>query len=92
MARTSKPVTVTLGAHYDRVFARVESGEYPSVSEVVREGLRALDRQDAALNDWMRKKIEEALADPRPSIPAAEVFKALRARHEARMDAEEENG
>jgi antitoxin ParD1/3/4 len=92
MARTSKPVTVTLGEMQDRVFERVESGEYPSVSEVLRAGVRALDRQDAALNDWMRAKIEEALADPRPSIPASEVFKELRARHEARLKAEKENG
>jgi antitoxin ParD1/3/4 len=89
MPRASKPVTVTLGEMQNRVFERVESGEYASVSEVVRAGLRALDRQDEALNEWMRQRIAESLADPRPSIPAEEVFARLRA-HARRMTEIEE--
>jgi antitoxin ParD1/3/4 len=92
VARTSKPVTVTLGELQDRVYERVDNGSYASVSEVLRAGLRALDREEAALNDWMRARIEESLADPRPDIPIAEAFADLRAHHEARMRSEGEEG
>jgi antitoxin ParD1/3/4 len=36
------------------------------------------------LNDWLREKIDESLSDPRPSIPAKDVFKRLKAHHAAR--------
>jgi len=89
MARTSQPVTVTLGDMKDVVDARVRSGRYASTSEVVRAGLRALEREEQALDDWMRNKIQEALDDPRPSTPAAEVFERLWAYHheQAALDA-----
>lgn len=35
------------------------------------------------------RMIEEALDDPRPSIPADDVFAELRARHEARLRRED---
>ncbi len=74
-------MTVTLGDLRKRVDARVKSGTYSSASEVMRAAVRALDREEAALKDWMRKRVDEALADPRPSIPAATVFKRLRNNH-----------
>jgi antitoxin ParD1/3/4 len=86
-----KPVSVTLGALAERVEARVRSGEYASVSDVVRAGLEALDREDKMLErlfppidennpEWIahvREKVEEAFADPRPPIPAEEAFARL---------------
>ena len=89
MPRTSRPMTVTLGDLQDHVEARVRSGAYASASEVVRAAIRALDREEAAVNDWLRRKVEEAFADPRPDIPAADVFKRLRAHHAQRMKAED---
>jgi len=74
-------MTVTLGDLRKRVDARVKSGAYSSASEVMRAAVRALDREETALNDWMRKRVDEALADPRPNIPAGTVFKRLRAYH-----------
>ena len=88
MPRTSRPITVTLGDLQDHVEARVRSGAYASASEVVRAAIRALDREETAVNDWLRRKVEEAFDDPRPDIPAAEVFKKLRAHHTERMKAE----
>lgn len=85
--RSSKPVTVTLGDMQERVEARVRSGSYASVSEVVRAGLRALDREEAAVEAVLRRKVQEALDDPRPALPADEVFAELRAHHAARMKA-----
>lgn len=85
--RTTKPITVTLGEMQERVEARVKSGAYSSASEVVRAGLRALDREEEALNEIWRRKIKESLDDPRPSIPAEEVFRELREHHASRMKA-----
>ncbi len=75
--RTSKPITVTLGPQQASLNARLDSGAYGSASEVLREALRALDREDAALDEVLRRKVQAALADPRPSIPADEVFASL---------------
>jgi antitoxin ParD1/3/4 len=84
---TTKPVTVTLGDMQDSVEARVRSGAYASVSEVVRAGLRALDREEAALEALLRQKVQEVLDDPSPAIPADQVFADLRAHHARRVKA-----
>jgi antitoxin ParD1/3/4 len=47
--------------------------------------LRALDREDAILDEALRQKIKASIADPRPSVPASTVFKRLRSRHARRM-------
>ena len=79
--RTSKPISVTLGRQQSAVDRRIKSGEYDNASEVLRHALRALDREEAALNDVLRDKIKAAMADSRPSAPASDVFKRLRAHH-----------
>ncbi len=83
-----KPVTVTLGDFHDHAEARVRSGAYASISDVVQAGLRALDREDEARDRWMRDAVQEALTDPRPSIPAEDVFAELRAHHRSQTDAD----
>jgi len=87
MPRTSRPITVTLGDLQKRVEARVKSGAYASASEVVRAAVRALDREEAAIGDWLRHRVDEAFADPRPNVPAGKVFKRLRNLHAERMKA-----
>ena len=84
MARSSRPVTVTLGSLQRRVDARVKSGAYASTSEVLRAAVRALDREEKVLGDLLRTRVEEALDDKRPSVAAADVFKRLRAHHARR--------
>jgi len=79
--RSSKPIAVTLGPQLASLEARLKSGEYGSASEVMRSALRALDWQDAALDDYLRAKVQASVKDPRPSVPAADVFKRLRTRH-----------
>ncbi len=81
MPRTSRPVTVTLGNLQTRVEARVKSGAYASTSEVLRAAVRALDREDAAVEDWLRERVDASLADPNPSVPARKVFKRLHEHH-----------
>ena len=85
--RSSKPITVTLGPQQASLDARLKSGEYASASEVIRTALRALDRQDAVLDDYLRASVLASLNDPRPSVPAVEVFRRLRARHARRVRA-----
>jgi antitoxin ParD1/3/4 len=87
MARTSSPLTVTLGDLKARVDARVRSGSYASASEVLRAAVRALDREDEAIGNALREEIDRSLNDPRPSIPAEQVFSKLRRRH-ARLQRE----
>ncbi len=77
--RTSKPITVTLGPQQTSLEARLNSGAYGSASEVMRAALRALDREEAALDEILRRKVEVSLADQRPNIPAEDVFARLRA-------------
>ena len=76
--RSSSPMTVTL-ASGQKAFVedRVRMGRFASASEVVREGLRALERQEAHLDEWMRQKVQESLNDPRPDIPADAAFAEL---------------
>ena len=81
MARSSAPLTVTLGDLKERVDLRVKSGAYASASEVLRAAVRALDREDAAIRTALRDEIERSLNDPRPSVPADKVFAKLRKRH-----------
>lgn len=79
MSRASQPVTVTLGEMKASVDERVRTGRYASASEVLRAGLRALDREEAALDDWMRLKVQEAFEDPRPRLSFADGFAEVRA-------------
>ena len=79
--RSSSPMTVTL-ASGQKAFVedRVRAGRFASASEVVREGLRALEREEAHLDEWMRDKIRAAREDPRPSVAADDVLARLNRR------------
>jgi antitoxin ParD1/3/4 len=83
-ARAIKPVTVTLGPLTPMAQSRVANGQYASLSEVVRAGLRALEREEEALGAIIKARVEGALADPAPSIPQDEVFASLRVHNAAR--------
>jgi antitoxin ParD1/3/4 len=63
---------------------RVASGRYASASEVLRAGLRALEREEQTFDAILKRKVEEALADSRPAIPQDEVFARLEALHRKR--------
>lgn len=71
----------------DVVQRKVTSGAYASVSEVVREGVRALVEQDAALEFWLREEVlighAEYEADPSSAIPAERVLAEIKVRYSA---------
>jgi hypothetical protein len=39
------------------------------------------DLPDDSASEWLRQRIEEAFADPRPNVPTRDVFKRLREHH-----------
>ena len=81
MGTAQNMVVVDLGPFRGAVEARLKAGSYASTDEVIQAGLLALEREEASTNEWLIQLAEESLADPEPSIPAAEVFRELRAIH-----------
>jgi antitoxin ParD1/3/4 len=81
MATAQNTLVIDLGSLRQSVEDRVQSGSYASADEVIRAGLLALEREESATEVCLTKLAEEALADPRPSLPAAQVFRELRAKY-----------
>ncbi len=84
--RTSQQFSVTLPNDLAaQVRAKVASGEYASVSEVIRDGLRALDARDRAVEQWLRNEVVPAYdayqADLPLGIPLEDVRAGLAERH-----------
>ena len=88
MPTTAERMTITMPAEMAETLRRtVETGEYASTSEVVREALRdwarARDVERRELNE-LRAAIRAGL-DSGPGTPAEEVFAELRARYAAKV-------
>jgi antitoxin ParD1/3/4 len=79
--RTSKPLTVTLGYQQAILDAQLSSGNFASASEVLRAGLRALEREQSALDELVKARVHEAMVDPQPDVDATAVFARLRQHH-----------
>lgn len=77
MSAQHNPILVDLGTLRTSVEERVNSGRYTSADEVIQAGIRALDREEKDINEWLTELAEASLADPRPSIPADEVLPLL---------------
>ena len=88
--RNTHPISITLPHDMAAmVKAKVASGEYATESEVIRDGLRALQARDAAVDRWLRdevaKSYDEYAADQSIGIPADDVMARLRASYRARQ-------
>jgi antitoxin ParD1/3/4 len=88
--RNTHPISITLPHDMAAmVKAKVASGEYATESEVIRDGLRALQARDAAVEKWLRdevaKSYDDYAADPSIGIPADEIMARLRASYRARQ-------
>ncbi len=79
---STETLTVTLPAELARtVRASVESGEYPTTNEIMREALDDWSRQRSG-EHWDLMALREAVRigdESGPSIPAEEVYAELRA-------------
>ena len=67
---------------------RVETGQYASESEVIREGLRALFERDQAVAAWLRTDVAAACdalaADPSQAISSEELRERIARRRAQR--------
>lgn len=89
--RTTQQFSITLPHDMaEAVERKISSGAYASVSEVMRDGVRALLERDAAVERWLREEVghsyDEYKADPGSAVPADRVMERLRARAAARKD------
>ena len=70
------------------VKAKVASGEYATESEVIRDGLRALQARDAAIESWLQnsvaKSYDEYVTNPSIGIPADKIMSRLKSTYAAR--------
>ncbi len=90
--RSTKQLSITLPHEMaEMVRTRVESGEYASESEVIRDGLRALQMHDRALEAWLREDVAAAYdamkADPSRAVTTDKVRASLAAAHESALRA-----
>ncbi|MER9327566.1 type II toxin-antitoxin system ParD family antitoxin [Mesorhizobium sp. M0152] len=59
--RSTQQFSITLPNEMAQmVKTKVSSGEYASESEVIRDGLRALQARDKALDTWLRTEVAGA--------------------------------
>lgn len=85
----SVSITVTLPAEMAQtVTAKVASGDYESESEVIRDGLRALEARDAILERWVETegvaRYDAFHRGEQAARPLDDAFARLRAYHEER--------
>ena len=87
--RTTQQFSITLPHEMaEMVRTKVESGEYATESEVIRDGLRTLLARDAAVENWLRGEVAESYdefaADPSLGVPADKIMERLRATYHGR--------
>ncbi len=87
--RSTKQMSITLSNEQALMVRRkVDSGNYASESEVIRDGLRALQREDEALEHWLRTEAVAAYdamkADPSRGMTVDQALVKLAQHREAR--------
>ena len=90
--RTTQQFSITLPHEMaELVRAKVESGEYASESEVIRDGLRALQLHERALEAWLREQVAPAYdamkADPSRAVSGRKVRASLAAAYKSSLRA-----
>lgn len=80
--RSTQQFSVTLPNDMAQmVKTKVSSGEYASESEVIRDGLRALQARDKAVDAWLRTEVAAAYdrlkADPSQALSLDQVREHL---------------
>jgi antitoxin ParD1/3/4 len=86
--RNSVSLKVTLPREMaESVKEKVAAGSYASESEVILEGLRALEAREAAVEDWLRTegvaRYDAYHEGETGTRPLAEVVERIRTRHTA---------
>jgi putative addiction module CopG family antidote len=83
--RSTQQMSITLPIEMATlVKSRVSSGDYASESEVIREGLRALQERENAVEQWLRREVAATYdahkADPTKAKPLDEAWAGVEAR------------
>ena len=91
MSYAAEKISITVTPAMKRILEeRVASGQFASASELMREAFRTWkqqqDEHEARLAS-IRARIDRSMNDPRPSIPAEEVFDRLRQMHAKNLKA-----
>jgi len=67
---------------------KVASGTYASESEVIRDGLRALQARDAAIERWLHESVvpvfDRVMSGEEKLLDTAEVFSGMESRYRTR--------
>lgn len=84
--RTTRQLSITLPNEMaDVVKAKVETGEYATESEVIRDGLRVLIARDRVVENWLNNQVGPAYdalkADSSRASSASQVRAKLAAEH-----------
>ena len=95
--RSTQQFSITLPNDMaDMVRGKVASGEYATESEVIRDGLRAMQARDRAVEVWLREQVGPAYdaikADPSRAVSAQQVRATLAAEHARVTHAHETDG
>ena len=85
--RTTQQMSITLPNELaDAVRAKVDSGEYATESEVIRDGLRTLMARDRAVEHWLREQVGPAYdalkGDPSRAVTAKQIRARLALEHQ----------
>ena len=80
--RSTQQFSITLPHELAELVKRkVEGGEYASESEVIREGLRALQRHDRAMEEWLSTEVaatyDAMKSNPKRAVSAKHVRERL---------------
>lgn len=88
--RTTQQMSITLPTEMaKKIKAKVASGDYASESEVIREGLRALEERDSVIEKWLRDEVVptyDAYMAGRESISTLEDVKGRLREHMDRVE------
>jgi putative addiction module CopG family antidote len=87
--RTTQQFSITLPHDMaEAVEDKIKSGTYASVSEVMRDGVRALLERDAAVERWLREEVlaghQEYLADVSKAVSADAILGRIKVRRAAK--------
>jgi putative addiction module CopG family antidote len=85
--RTTRQISITLPNDMaDMVKSKVQTGEYASESEVIRDGLRRMMVCDRVVENWLREQVAPAYdalkADPSRAVTVDQVRARLAAEHD----------
>lgn len=88
--RTTQQLSITLPIEMaNAVKARIQTGEYATESEVIRDGLRALMARDKAVENWLRQQVASVYdvmqTDPSRAVPLDQVRARLAAEHAKKL-------